>query len=211
MRTRGLRNLARRTGWLALPLLLLGAGCAATAPSVTRAGTGPAAGNAIVVGKFGVPPAAAGGAVTRHMKIVSLDDKKEWSIPFREGASKDDGHSAPFLIELPAGKYHITTWEVTFTNQDLRQFQLSQEDAGVIFDAPVGRVTCIGALYPLRRSRAFQKIAGQLESMLVDLLPKDECAPLTEFVRAEAPNLPAPVDAKLAVNLRCPRCQADKR
>jgi hypothetical protein len=197
-----------------LSIVALAAGCAATAPSVTRDGKGPAAGNAIVVGKFGVPPASSGGAVSRHMKIVSLENKKEWSVPFREGASKDDGHSAPFLIELPAGKYQVTTWDVTFTNEDLRQFQLSQDDAGLVFDAAPGRVTCIGGLYPLRRSRAFRKIAGQMESVLVDLLPKDECGPLAEFVRSEAPNLApslAPMEAKLAVSLRCPRCRAEMR
>jgi len=205
-----MRSFSGSAGWLGLSIVALAAACASTAPSVARDGKGPATGNAIVVGKFGVPPASSGGAVTRHMKIVSLETKKEWSVPFREGASKDDGHSAPFLIELPAGKYQITTWDVTYTNEDLRQFQLSQDDAGVVFDAVPGRVTCIGGLYPLRHSRAFRKIAGQMESILVELLPKDECGPLAEFVRSEAPNL-APIEAKLAVSLRCPRCRAEMR
>jgi hypothetical protein len=198
------RGLATRASACLVSLMGFGA-CAATAPSVGRDQGDLQGKNGVVVGRFSVPPTSDQGATSRKMEIMNLATQEPMLLPFREGDSDDDSRSAPFLVELPAGQYQIMNWSLNFMSEELRQ-----NNAFVTFEVAAGRITCIGALYPIREAATLRNMMpnGAAMNLKVFVFPRDECESLGRFVRTAAPNLNAPIDTKLARNYHCPNCRA---
>lgn len=160
----------------------------------------------MVVGSFGAPPASGNTPASRELQIVNLSDQKEWTLPFRESDSRDGGKSAPFIAELPAGRYKITRWSL-----DSIDDVFGGRSTLVTFDVEPTQVTCIGALYPIRdrRNAWAATLPGHNGSVSVRILPRDECPALQAILSAAAPNLRASMRTRLAVNTGCPTCRAD--
>ena len=190
-------------GWLVLTALT--SACIATAPTVDAGHAGFKAGTGVVVGSFGAPPASGSTPASRRLRVLHLGTDEEWFLPFREGDSRDGGQSAPFIAELPAGKYKIIEWSLDSLDQELRG-----GDTLVVFDVVPTQVTCIGALYPIRQGDrpASQSTSGNI-LLTLRILPRDECPALEPLFASVAPNLRATMRTRLAVNVTCPSCRAE--
>ena len=189
---------------LALSTLTWGA-CTATAPAVRddqRGVVSPQHG--VIIGKLGVPPYEDVGAMSRELRLVEMTTGKNWVLSFVESLTDDDGRTAPFFANLPAGKYRLVSWKISFLPGPFEQ-----ESDSLELEVAPGRVVCVGALYPIKVSRG-RVVSGQRGQFYrVLLLPRDECAQLERTFHARAPGFTAPVVTNLAMDRRCPDCRAE--
>jgi TonB family protein len=191
-----------------LASLLVVAGCTTAGAGAASATPGERAvramfddlgdGEGVVVGKFGVPRFHALGAVGRQVEVRPLAGGPTRRLTFIEELSDDEGRTAPFLARLPAGRYEVTSWRISFvTGED------AQAHAQVEFEVRPGRAACIGALYPLHLWRP----SGV--PYVTAVIPRDECLLIESQLGPRLPSDPPPVDLALASHTLCRSCRAD--
>jgi hypothetical protein len=152
----------------------------------------------LVMGKFGVPRFHALGAVGRHMEVRPVGGGPSQLLTFIEDLSDDEGRTAPFLARLPAGRYEITGWRISFvTGED------TQQRAQVEFEVQPGRVACIGALYPLHLWRP----TGV--PYMTAVIPRDECLLIENQLQPRLPDDLPSVESALASHALCRSCRAE--
>jgi hypothetical protein len=126
---------------MGLIAVLLGAGCAASAPQVKPTMREVPPRSAIVVGKFGAL-SRGGEGLFYELQALQVETKKTWKLPLSAGDGDGNSNSVPFFLELPPGLYLLTKWMYMTNSQEY-----SGDNAGVLFDLAPGQITCIGAVY----------------------------------------------------------------
>ena len=171
----------------------VGAGaCASTAPRVKSTMQAVPPGSAVVVGKFGVYNRFKLDSLFWELQAVSLQDGKKWNIPLPASDVAPDGNSVPFFLELPPGVYLLTKWSYTTSRANF-----SGENAGVLFELPAGRATCIGGIYMGSRGTV-PNTHGSSTQFKSGIVLMDDCEQLGAEFKKRAPLL-SPPEKKLAL------------
>jgi hypothetical protein len=178
------------------------AGCANIAVQVGPKQKAVAAETGIVIARLGCATRRALKAKTFELTAVEVPGGQRWQIPFDPALIGDDGSSAAFLVNLPPGRYRLTSWKLTAGER-----AWGGEDAGVAIEVVAGEIACAGGVYVQPREHSRAMLDGSAAPAVPEV--RDECAALADLLRERAPKLTSTPVVRLARSVvRAPSSRA---